>query len=342
MTQLTYMDRPTSEQMAEIQAKQAESQRYSQLAQQLMASGQRDHNSWGDVAATLVNAWSATKMQKKADESAAEYTKRMLEAQRQQEAIQKQQEAERAKAEREAKFEDFTRKEQWKLDHGKGGAQGAFAGTGIEAQMLNIVLDPTIPQDDPRKKLAMQRLQRETTISTPQGTYVNPGYDLDALNGQQAAPGPQPVQPESAGRFIEKPQSDGEKLASGFYERMTSAQSEIDQLLSEVPGYSPVKGLEPIRGASNLTASPEYQRYRQAASDWIRAKLRKESGAAIGDQEMAQEYETYFPVVGDSAEVIEQKARARRQAEAGMLRSAGQGYKPTSEGESTTVNWSDL
>jgi hypothetical protein len=70
------------------------------------------------------------------------------------------------------------------------------------------------------------------------------------------------------------------------------------------------------------------QKYDQAAQDWIRAKLRKESGAAIGKDEMVQEYNTYFPQVGDSAEKLAQKTEARRVATLGMQKSAGKAYEP--------------
>lgn len=69
--------------------------------------------------------------------------------------------------------------------------------------------------------------------------------------------------------------------------------------------------------------NPTQQRYKQAADDWIRAKLRKESGAVIGADEMAAEYNTYFPQPADSPELIAQKAQARRQAEAQIMQSAG-------------------
>jgi hypothetical protein len=60
--------------------------------------------------------------------------------------------------------------------------------------------------------------------------------------------------------------------------------------------------------------TPEQQRFKQAADDWIRSKLRKESGAVIGEAEMAAEYMTYFPQPGDDATVVEQKRQARAQA----------------------------
>jgi hypothetical protein len=74
--------------------------------------------------------------------------------------------------------------------------------------------------------------------------------------------------------------------------------------------------------------SPATQQYDQAAQDWIRAKLRKESGAAIGVDEMKQEYATYFPMVGDTPEKIAQKAEARRVVTLGMGKSAGRAYQP--------------
>jgi hypothetical protein len=74
--------------------------------------------------------------------------------------------------------------------------------------------------------------------------------------------------------------------------------------------------------------TPAGQKYQQAAMDWVRAKLRKESGAAIGKDEARQEYENYFPVFGDSAEVIEQKRQARIQASAAMRTAAGGALPP--------------
>jgi hypothetical protein len=74
--------------------------------------------------------------------------------------------------------------------------------------------------------------------------------------------------------------------------------------------------------------SPETQKYEQAAQDWIRAKLRKESGAVIGEQEARDEYATYFPMVNDTPEKIAQKAEARRVATLAMKKSAGPAYEP--------------
>lgn len=200
-----------------------------------------------------------------------------------------------------------------KRNHEMSGGGGGFEGTGIEAQMLNIALDPTIPENDPRKIMAKQRLQRSITTVTPQGTYTNPGYDLEAINPYQSAEPPVPA------GYTSKKLTDTERKAGGYYNRMIGAQIEIDEL----GDYNPVSASETSMGATNVTSTPNKQRYRQAANDWIRAKLRHESGAVIADDEMESEYRTYFPIFGDSPEVIEQKSRARALAERGMAEAGG-------------------
>jgi hypothetical protein len=91
-----------------------------------------------------------------------------------------------------------------------------------------------------------------------------------------------------------------------------------------------VAGSLPVIGgvAQRRAMTAEQQQYKQAADDWIRAKLRKESGAVIGEDEMRKEYETYFPQIGDGPEVIAQKAQARAIATNAMRTSAGRAYQP--------------
>jgi hypothetical protein len=76
--------------------------------------------------------------------------------------------------------------------------------------------------------------------------------------------------------------------------------------------------------------TPDQARYRQAQEDWVRAKLRKESGAAIGKEEMEREIATYFPQVGEGPEVRAQKRQARAVAVEAMRASAGKATVPSS------------
>lgn len=128
-----------------------------------------------------------------------------------------------------------------------------------------------------------------------------------------------------------------ERNAAGFFGRMERATGILDKITSG--GYDPANASD--RAARSVTdrggvvgamargkISAEGQQYQQAAMDWIRAKLRKESGAAIGKDEALQEYETYFPVYGDGPEVIEQKRQARVEADRAMRQSAGGAIAP--------------
>jgi hypothetical protein len=77
------------------------------------------------------------------------------------------------------------------------------------------------------------------------------------------------------------------------------------------------------RFVGNSIMTTQGQLYRQAQEDWVRAKLRRESGAVIGEEEMAREIQVYFPQPGDSPEVITQKAQARQVAITAMRQAAG-------------------
>lgn len=124
-----------------------------------------------------------------------------------------------------------------------------------------------------------------------------------------------------------------ERLASGFAQRMVAAEKIMDGLKTKdqkkgvaenIVGHIPVSG-EII---ANSLRGDERQMALQAQRDWVRAKLRKESGAAIGEKEMEDEVLTYFPQPSDGAKAVEQKKEARRIASEAMIQSAGRSYKP--------------
>lgn len=125
---------------------------------------------------------------------------------------------------------------------------------------------------------------------------------------------------------VNKP-SDGEQMAKGYHDRMVAAE----QLLTSIgeKGYP----TEQTSGAASIpligdylkrkSSTAEQQKFEQAQRDWVRSKLRKESGAVIGEQEMKDEIRTYFPQPGDTPEVIAQKAQARQVAIQAMRDAAG-------------------
>ncbi len=98
----------------------------------------------------------------------------------------------------------------------------------------------------------------------------------------------------------------------------------------------PFQGEKLAAGAGNVMnvlpgvmggPSEAQQQYQQAKTNFITAILRKESGAAIGQNEFETEDKKYFPQAGDSKKNIEQKQRARELAIEAMKIQAGPGAK---------------
>lgn len=128
-----------------------------------------------------------------------------------------------------------------------------------------------------------------------------------------------------------------EAAAQGYLHRMRAAEAIMDDPalgLHQAPtgpeilgGFLPGIGPE----AANLMRGTNRQQVYQAQEDWVRAKLRKESGAVIGDEEMRREIRTYFPLLTDRPEVVEQKRLSRLAAER-QLEMMGGTYKRNLEG----------
>ena len=256
------------------------------------------------------------------------------------------------------------------LSAGQGGM--SFGGTGMDAQSFNTIMNlgskiaNSTATDRERQAytLAYGYLSRERT-ETRKDPATNaevqvriPAQDLRSFP-QPASAGGQPsaAQPTTpperivGGGLPPKP-ADGEAKAASFSARMDLAAPILDSLeeargqgimltqaqvmLGSVPGVG-----DYLKRSSMNVAQ---QKYLAAAMDWIRAKLRRDSGAAIGEREAIQEYETYFPVPGNPPEVMKQKRELRATVQEGMRgealpaityqeavkrKQAGSGSKPT-------------
>ena len=190
---------------------------------------------------------------------------------------------------------------------------------GFEARRLNI------------SEQELQRGQYERMENEDGVFYVPKVPGLPAI--PVAGPGGVPLK----GKAPPKP-TEGEANAAGFASQMENSEAILKKLpAGSQPGAgSGIAGSVPFIGdvTKRFVQPQATQQYEQAAQAWIRAKLRKESGAAIGVDEMAQEYRTYFPQINDTPAVIAQKAQARRIATEAMKKSAGKSYTP-----SGGLNW---
>jgi hypothetical protein len=128
-----------------------------------------------------------------------------------------------------------------------------------------------------------------------------------------------------------KAPNEQELVAAGYSGRMQAAEKVIQEVgktggpsnMTFLAANTPKVGPQTKRALERFVMSPEQQQYRQAQEDWVRAKLRKESGAVIAEDEMQREIETYFPQLGDSEPVKRQKTRARATAVEAMNTASG-------------------
>lgn len=131
--------------------------------------------------------------------------------------------------------------------------------------------------------------------------------EQDKFKAEQAAPPPNPF----------ASLSEGSRKDLGFAQRLTNSRAELDALLEL--GYDEKGHIFDL----NYLKKPQRQLYDLAKADWIAAKLRKESGAVLGAEEIKKETARYFPIPGDTSTVIEAKRLKREQIERGLYEPMG-------------------
>jgi hypothetical protein len=118
----------------------------------------------------------------------------------------------------------------------------------------------------------------------------------------------------------EKPMTDAQSKAALFGSRMEASNKIVGDLAksgtdTSIPfsnaGYGIGSAVTALGGSNN-------QQLQQAKRDFINATLRRESGAVISPSEFDNGEKQYFPQLGDSAAVIQQKANNRAIATRGV------------------------
>ena len=139
--------------------------------------------------------------------------------------------------------------------------------------------------------------------------------------------------------------TESEQKAAGFAQRMEFSDQVAKDLESKVAAQqlagkdvgtmyptarTQALGAVPFVGnyLENIGSSTQQQLYKNAQENWVRANLRKESGAVIGVDEMKDEIRTYFPQPGEKPEKIAQKQLLRQVTQNAMKTAAGTSYVP--------------
>jgi hypothetical protein len=119
--------------------------------------------------------------------------------------------------------------------------------------------------------------------------------------------------------------------ALSYSERMRFDNLIMDQ--ADINGVNPSKelidgfiadyGKDKAFSISNALLDEGFQSFKVAADNFIRAVLRKESGAAIAETEYIGAFKDYIPLLGDSPKVVQQKRTLRQGITNTMRRISG-------------------
>jgi len=123
--------------------------------------------------------------------------------------------------------------------------------------------------------------------------------------------------------------AESEQKNASAADRMAQSQPSLEKP-ENVAAYSNLgeRTLDFINPFGDQLNSSEYKSYNQARKNVSEARLRAVSGAVIGDTEYVNENATLYPQVGDSPELLAQKAANRAVIQRGLARGAGPAYKP--------------
>lgn len=122
--------------------------------------------------------------------------------------------------------------------------------------------------------------------------------------------------------IADKPLNESQGNSLMYGQRMQTANKILENLES-TNGTWDIKGGDVLARINPKGGSEDFKKYEQAKRNFINAILRKESGAAIGQDEFDSADKQYFPQIGDSEAVIKQKAANRRQVTNTMLSNVG-------------------
>lgn len=122
-----------------------------------------------------------------------------------------------------------------------------------------------------------------------------------------------------------KPPSEFQSKFALYSKRLEMAENSLEGLMNS--GFDPSSAKNAAFGFLPEMAKPEdVKEYENTKENFVSAILRPESGAAISKSEQQQAKKQYFPSIGDTPRVIEQKRLLRQQVINGMKAAAGKAY----------------
>ena len=117
--------------------------------------------------------------------------------------------------------------------------------------------------------------------------------------------------------------SEAQSKAFRYAKQMMVAGKDLGDASALANLPSAVGSSVPVIGGA--LQSKQYREAHNAATRFVMAKLRDDSGATIGTEEFKREWNAFFPSPTDDAQTVANKATARRTAMESMIETAGPG-----------------
>ena len=158
-----------------------------------------------------------------------------------------------------------------------------------------------------------QELLKEQ-IKTEKAQRANINSQISARNTETASGG------------TGKAPTQAQFTAAGYATRVIQSKDVIDQNIDEIAKLSASRYLYQ-RKLPNILQSSLVQQQLQAERNFVNSVLRRESGAAIAQSEFDSAAKQYFPMPGDSAEVLAQKKANRDLTSQNLINESGNAYQ---------------
>jgi len=151
-------------------------------------------------------------------------------------------------------------------------------------------------------RISQEQYELELQSKAPSNTSIEVGPDGQLRFAQ--GPGAQA-----------KPFTEGQSKDNVYVTRAQGALEVLDPVADQlVSAASRAANVDPTGFIRSRIQSPEFQVAQQAGNEFLQAILRKDTGAAITEQEQQLYGQTYLPQPGDSPQVLTEKKAARRRA----------------------------
>lgn len=322
---------------------------YDVMLERAMAAGSRSRNAW-DVAGNLAQVWAANSEKKEAEAENASSLQEALagldpeyaaaaqltgtregaaqaflsQAGDRREATRRAEDA--ARRQEETLYQrgrDTVGDQQWQAEQERL-AQGTIpAGYRRTAEGMEAI--PGGPADAPAETFRQATPEQAAQYGASGGQFGPDGrfYPINPPSGMSVE-----TMPDGTMRMIQGPGAgkpggaltEGQSKDAVFSTRARGALPTIDEF-GEALTNPIAQGVSGLPGG-NYMVGENFQRAQQAGNEFLQAILRKDTGAAITSQEVAEYGSVYLPRPGDSPATLQQKQQSRQRAlaaiEAGM------------------------